>query len=139
MGYDPKTLAGVQCGRRYQRDYIAHADSRMESGTLECIKFYLDGRIRFEQHCYGEAASCLFTLWASGMDADGTLHWVLPDKRTHYYDETVLPRQLTSIDEAGSLYFDDGHFPWKVADDFLQDPQAGYPGWKAFLLRHTHR
>ncbi|MCI2047227.1 MAG: hypothetical protein LKJ90_05890 [Faecalibacterium sp.] len=139
MSYDPKALAGARCGRRYQRDYIAHADSRMESATLECIKFYLDGRIRFEQHCYGEAASCIFTLWAAGMDADGTLHWALPEKGRGYYDEAVLPHRLTGCDADGSLFFDNGRFAWKLADDFSADPAAGYPGWKAFWLRMTHQ
>lgn len=135
MPFDPKALAGRQCGRRYQRDYIARADSRMESGTLECIKFYCDGRIRFEQHCYGEAASCIFTLWAEGMDPDGTLHWALPAKS--YYDPDVLPHALTGVDEAGSLYFDGGRFAWKPADDFAADPAAGYPAWRAALGRLT--
>lgn len=135
MPFDPKALAGRQCGRRYQRDYMARADSRMESGTLECIKFYCDGRIRFEQHCYGEAASCIFTLWAKGMDPDGTLHWALP--AAGYYDPDVLPRALTGVDEAGSLYFDGGRFPWKLADDFAADPAAGYPAWRAALGRLT--
>ena len=26
-----------------------------------------------EQHCYGEAATFVFGVWAEGMDADGTL------------------------------------------------------------------
>ena len=28
------------------------------------------------------------------MDADGTLHWALPDKRKSYYDEEYLPKKL---------------------------------------------
>ena len=130
---DPKTLAGSRCGRRYQKDYIARANSKMESATLECIKFYLDGRIRFEQHCYGEAASCIFTLWAAGMDADGTLHWEQPGKS--YCDASVLPKALTDIGADGTLYFDGGRFGWKLADDFSVDPSAGYPAWKTALLR----
>lgn len=135
MTYDPTAFAGSQCGRRYQKDYIARAESRMESGTLECIKFYCDGRIRFEQHCYGEAASCIFTLWAERMDPDGTLHWALPARKGQYYDQAVLPRALTGVDEAGSLYFDGGRFAWKLAADFSADPAAGYPAWKAALGR----
>ena len=44
-------------------------------------------------HCYG-AATFVFGVWASGMDADGTLHWALPDKRKSYYDEEYLPKKL---------------------------------------------
>ncbi len=64
-----------------------------ESGTLEVIKFYYDGAIRMEQHCYGEAATFVFGVWASGMDPDGTLHWNLPDRRKSYYDEDYLPQK----------------------------------------------
>ncbi len=76
-------------------------DGKKESGTLEVIKFYYDGAIRFEQHCYGEAATFVFGVWASGMDEDGTLHWVLPDRRKSYYDEAYLPKKLDRVDEAG--------------------------------------
>ena len=108
-------------------------DGKKESGTLEVIKFYYDGAIRFEQHCYGEAATFVFGVWASGMDADGTLHWALPDKRKSYYDEEYLPKKLDRVDEAGNLYFDGGTFPWKLADDFAEDRRWGYPKWKVVL------
>ena len=54
----------------------------------------------------------MFGVWASGMDADGTLHWALPDKRKSYYDEEYLPKKLDRVDEAGNLYFDGSTFPW---------------------------
>ena len=108
-------------------------DGKKESGTLEVIKFYYDGAIRFEQHCYGEAATFVFGVWASGMDADGTLHWILPDKRKSYYDEEYLPKKLDRVDEAGNLYFDGSTFPWKLADDFSEDRRWGYPKWKVVL------
>ena len=58
MSFDPKDFAGSHCGCRYQQDYrpTLGRDGKKESGTLEVIKFYYDGAIRFEQHCYGEAA-----------------------------------------------------------------------------------
>lgn len=137
MSYRAKDFAGRHCGRRYQQDYrpVLGLDGKKESGTLEVIKFYYDGRIRFEQHCYGEAASIVFGVWAERMDPDGTLHWVLPDRRKSYYDERYLPKALTRVDEAGNLYFDDGIFPWKLADDFREDKNCGYPGWKVTLGR----
>lgn len=97
MAFDPKKFAGAHCGCRYQQDYrpTLGRDGKKESGTLEVIKFYYDGAIRFEQHCYGEAATFVFGVWASGMDADGTLHWALPDKRKSYYDEEYLPKSWT--------------------------------------------
>lgn len=132
MKFNPVDLAGNQCCCRYQKDYIAHADSRSESATLECIKFYIDGRIRFEQHCYGEAACCIFTLWATAIDDDGTIHWDFPSKG--YYDPNVLPHTLQHIDANGWLYFDDSRLPWKLSADLSSDPSAGYT--KAKLLMH---
>ena len=137
MFIQPASLAGTHCCRRYQKDYIARTNTRSESATLECIKFYIDGRIRFEQHCYGEAACCVFSLWAKGMDSDGTLHWEVPSHG--YYDPAVLPHALVSIDENGSLYFDQDCFPWKLAADLTEDPAAGYPHWKLLFRRLFHR
>ena len=103
-----------------------------------CIRdSYYDGAIRMEQHCYGEAATFVFGVWAEGMDADGTLHWALPDRRKSYYDEDYLPRKLDRVDEAGNLYFDGSPFPWKLADDFDEDKRWGYPKWKVLLGKLT--
>lgn len=98
MSFHAKDFAGSHCGCRYQQDYrpTLGRDGKKESGTLEVIKFYYDGAIRFEQHCYGEAATFVFGVWASGMDEDGTLHWVLPDRRKSYYDEAYLPKSWTA-------------------------------------------
>ena len=117
MSFHAIEFAGSHCGCRYQQDYrpTLGRDGKKESGTLEVIKFYYDGAIRFEQHCYGEAATFVFGVWASGMDEDGTLHWVLPDRRKSYYDESYLPKKLDRVDEAGYLYFDGGIFQWKLA------------------------
>lgn len=135
MSYHARDFAGSHCGCRYQQDYRATVGptGKKESGTLEVIKFYYDGRIRFEQHCYGEAATFIFGVWADHMDEDGTLHWALPDKRKSYYDERYLPGALTGVGEDGSLYFDNGRFAWKLADDFAEDPRWGYPRWKVLL------
>ena len=137
MGYDAKDFAGRHCGCRYQQDYrpVLGRDGKKESGTLEVMKFYYDGKIRFEQHCYGEAATFVFGVWCDGMDPDGTLHWSRPKRG--YYDEQYLPQKLTRVGEDGSLYFDDGIFPWKLADDFTDDPRWGYPRWKVALGKLT--
>ena len=68
MSFHAKDFAGSHCGCRYQQDYrpTLGRDGKKESGTLEVIKFYYDGAIRFEQHCYGEAATFVFGVWASG-------------------------------------------------------------------------
>lgn len=135
MAFDAKKLAGEKCCRRYQKDYIARANARSESATLECIKFYTDGAIRFEQHCYGEAASCVFTLMGTGMDPDGTLHWTLPKKG--YYNADVLPTALVRVDENDWLYFDEDKRPWKLAIELDEDPGAGYTKLKMLLRKLT--
>ena len=103
MAYHAKQFAGSHCGCRYQQDYrpVLGRDGKKESGTLEVMKFYYDGKIRFEQHCYGEAATFVFGVWCDGMDPDGTLHWSRP--KTGYYDEQYLPKKLTKVGEDGSL------------------------------------
>ena len=66
MAFKAKAFAGSHCGCRYQQDYrpTLGRDGKKESGTLEVIKFYYDGAIRMEQHCYGEAATFVFGVWA---------------------------------------------------------------------------
>ena len=51
MSFHAKEFAGSHCGCRYQQDYrpTLGRDGKKESGTLEVIKFYYDGAIRFEQ------------------------------------------------------------------------------------------
>ena len=65
MSFAARDFAGSHCGCRYQQDYrpTLGRDGKKESGTLEVIKFYYDGAIRFEQHCYGEAATFVFGVW----------------------------------------------------------------------------
>ena len=48
-----------------------------------------------------------------------------------------MPQKLTGVDEAGNLYFDGKVYPWKLADDFTEDPQWGYPKWKVLLGKLT--
>ena len=112
MSFDPKDFAGSHCGCRYQQDYrpTLGRDGKKESGTLEVIKFYYDGAIRFEQHCYGEAATFVFGVWADHMDPDGTLHWVLPDRRKSYYDEDYLPKCWTGWTKPGTSILTAGSF-----------------------------
>ncbi len=40
--------------------------------------------------------------WADHMDPDGTLHWVLPDRRKSYYDEDYLPKSWTGWTKPGT-------------------------------------
>ena len=95
----PEILPGAIAAAGTSRTTAPRWAGKKESGTLEVIKFYYDGKIRFEQHCYGEAATFVFGAWAERMDEDGTLHWLRP--KTGYYNEEYLPKKLTRVDEAG--------------------------------------
>ena len=66
-------FAGSGCGRRYEKE--------LETHFRDCLLFYLDGRIRFERYCYGEAACLVFSVWAHGFDADGNILW---DHQQHF-------------------------------------------------------
>ena len=48
MAANAAEFAGPGCGRRYEKE--------LETHFRDCLLFYLDGRIKFERYCYGEAA-----------------------------------------------------------------------------------
>ena len=125
--FTAKQFAGTHCGCRYQQDYrpTLGKDGKKESGTLEVIKFYYDGAIRMEQHCYGEAATFVFGVWAEGMDADGTLHWALPDRRKSYYDEDYLPREAGPRGRSGKSLLRRQPFPVEAGRRFRRKTSAG--------------
>jgi hypothetical protein len=80
-------FAGSGCGRRYEKE--------LETHFRDCLLFYLDGRIRFERYCYGEAACLVFSVWAHGFDADGNILW---DREPEFESQkTAIPRVLTDI------------------------------------------
>ena len=85
-------FAGPLCGRRYEKE--------LETHFRDCLLFYLDGRIRFERYCYGEAACLVFSAWAHGFGRDGELLW---DKEPEFESQrTALPRVLTDVQENGT-------------------------------------
>ena len=85
-------FAGSGCGRRYEKE--------LETHFRDCLLFYLDGRIRFERYCYGEAACLVFSVWAHGFDADGNILW---DREPEFESQkTAIPRVLTDIQEDGN-------------------------------------
>ena len=84
MSFHAKEFARSHCGCRYQQDYrpTLGRDGKKESGTLEVIELYYDGAIRFEQHCYGEAATFVFGVWASGSTQCSVPSSSMPDAHT---------------------------------------------------------
>ena len=123
-------FAGPGCGRRYEKE--------LETHFRDCLLFYLDGRIRFERYCYGEAACLVFSVWGSGFDAEGRILW---DKEpTIEADRAVLPRVLTDIQEDGcALQFDGARKRYVKTEEFETDKANGYTPFKMFWLRRRAR
>ena len=105
-------FAGSGCGRRYEKE--------LETHFRDCLLFYLDGRIRFERYCYGEAACLVFSVWAHGFDADGNILW---DREPEFESQkTAIPRVLTDIQEDGNALQFDGAFKRYVkTEEFDED------------------
>ena len=68
MAANAVDFAGTLCGCRYEKE--------LETHFRDCLLFYIDGRIRFERYCYGEAACLVFSLWANGLDETGKIQSV---------------------------------------------------------------
>ena len=120
-------FAGALCGCRYEKE--------METHFRDCLLFYLDGRIRFERYCYGEAACLVFSCWAHGFDTDGKILW---DKEPEFESQRIaLPRVLTDIQEnRTALQFDGQRKRYVKTEEFSLDKVNGYGRWKVFFLRH---
>ena len=85
-------FAGTLCGCRYEKE--------LETHFRDCLLFYIDGRIRFERYCYGEAACLVFSLWANGLDETGKILWV---KEPEFeVDQKAIPRVITDVQENGT-------------------------------------
>ena len=119
-------FAGTLCGRRYEKE--------LESHFRDCLLFYIDGRIRFERYCYGEAACLVFSVWARGFAPDGSILW---DREPEFEtDQKAIPRRLTDIQENGSaLQFDGARKRYVFTEEFVSDKPNGYGRFKVFLLR----
>lgn len=123
-------FAGSACGRRYEKE--------LETHFRDCLLFYLDGRIKFERYCYGEAACLVFSVWAHGLDEDGRIRW---DKEPEFEtDQKALPRVLTDVQEEGTaLQFDGLRKRYVLTEEFDTDKMNGYSRFKVFLLRQKRR
>lgn len=123
-------FAGALCGRRYEKE--------METHFRDCLLFYLDGRIRFERYCYGEAACLVFSVWAHGLDAQGKILW---DKEPEFESQrSALPRVLTDVQENGTaLQFDGLRKRYVMTEEFASDKPNGYGKWKVFWLQRRKK
>ncbi len=123
-------FAGPDCGCRYEKE--------LETHFRDCLLFYLDGRIKFERYCYGEAACLVFSAWAAGLDAGGR---ILYEKEPEFEaDQKALPRVLTAVQENGSALQFDGQFKRFVkTEQFALDKPNGYGRLRLFWLRRARR
>ncbi|WP_294452310.1 hypothetical protein [uncultured Gemmiger sp.] len=123
-------FSGALCGRRYEKE--------LETHFRDCLLFYLDGRIRFERYCYGEAACLVFSAWAGGFDSSGHILW---DKEPEFEtDQKALPRCLTDIQENGNaLQFDGLRKRYVYTEEFDADPANGYGRLRVFFLRRKRK
>ena len=127
MAFNAAEFAGTACGRRYEKE--------LETHFRDCMLFYLDGRIRFERYCYGEAACLVFSVWGHGLDSEGNVLW---DKEPEFDSQReALPRVLTDVQENGTaLQFDGARKRYLLTEDFSLDKPNGYGKLKLFLLKH---
>ena len=119
-------FAGTLCGCRYEKE--------LETHFRDCLLFYIDGRIRFERYCYGEAACLVFSLWANGLDETGKILWV---KEPEFeVDQKAIPRVITDVQENGTaLQVDNQRKRYVKTEEFDEDKPNGYGRFKVFLLR----
>lgn len=119
-------FAGSKCATVYEREF--------QMDFQDCLFFYIDGKIRFERACYGEAAGLVFEVWASGFDKDGTIQWLDKPKYDSYLE--ALPTQLTDIQENGNaLQFDDKFKRFIKINEIKSDPERGYTKWKIMFTK----
>lgn len=130
MAWTATDFAGRGCGRRYEKE--------LETHFRDCMLFYLDGRIRFERYCYGEAACLVFSVWAHGFDADGKILW---DREPEFESQqTAIPRHLTDVQESGNaLQFDNARKRYVLTEEFDADKANGYSKFKVFWLKRKKK
>ena len=119
-------FAGFLCATVYKREY--------QMDFQDCLFFYIDGKMRFERACYGEAAGLVFEVWASGFDKDGFIQWINKPK----YDSFIaaLPTQLTDIQEDGNALQFDGQFKRFVKiNEIKSDKDRGYTKLKLLFCK----
>lgn len=119
-------FAGTACGQRFEKE--------LETHFRDCMLFYLDGRVRFERYCYGEAACLVFSVWGRGLDEEGSILW---EKEPEFESQqATLPRVLTDVQEGGTaLQFDGARKRYLLTESFEEDKANGYSKFKVWWLK----
>ena len=119
-------FAGAACGQRFEKE--------LETHFRDCMLFYLDGRVRFERYCYGEAACLVFSVWGRGLDEDGSILW---EKEPEFESQqAALPRVLTDVQEGGTaLQFDGARKRYLLTESIEEDKANGYSKFKVWWLK----
>lgn len=130
MNINAADFAGSVCGCAYEIE--------RQTEFLDRLIFYIDGRIRFERYCFGEAAGLVCALWAPGFDEDGNIPWIDIPKYGSLYD--TVPRVLTDIQENGNaLQFDGQSRRYIKTAELESDKNNGYGKIKLFLLKRKKK
>ena len=119
-------FAGAACGQRFEKE--------LETHFRDCMLFYLDGRVRFERYCYGEAACLVFSVWGRGLDEDGSILW---EKEPEFESQqAALPRVLTDVQGGGTaLQFDGARKRYLLTESCEEDKANGYSKFKVWWLK----
>ena len=119
-------FAGSLCATVYKRE--------LQMEFQDCLFFYIDGKMRFERACYGEAAGLVFEVWASGFDENGVIQWIDKPKYDSYV--SALPVQLTDIQENGNaLQFDGQYKRFLKINEIRSDKERGYTKLKLMFMK----
>ena len=123
MAANAVDFAGTLCGCRYEKE--------LETHFRDCLLFYIDGRIRFERYCYGEAACLVFSLWANGLGRNRQILWV---KEPEFeVDQKAIPRVITDVQENGTaLQVDNQRKRYVKTEELDEDKPNGYGRFKDF-------
>lgn len=116
-------FSGDKCGTRYEKEYIDR--------FTDFLIFYIDGKLKFERYCHGEAACIVFDAWGT-LSEDGEIIYKEPLSRE--VDPSALPKKITKID-GEIIYFDESNRKWTLKDHLKQDKANGYSSLKLSFIK----
>lgn len=116
-------FSGTECCYQYDREYLDRFG--------DCLKFYFDGKLRFERHFHGEGACLVYGAWGN-LSEDGTIIYDTPFDKEVVPEE--LPKKITKID-GDILYLDENFRKWTLAYKLKEDKLNGYSKSKILVKK----